>query len=183
MNGALEALIAGGYGLASALVPVVNAEAFAVLAGTRGDHLAFAILGLAIGQTTGKLLLFESARRASGPLARWHARRLGRGQELRQARRLGRRPRSQRAAARLERAAARAARWAQPIRRWLSRRRSALPTVLVSAVTGIPPLAAVSLAAGTGDLRRWEFAAPCLLGRCLRFALLALPVALAVHGH
>lgn len=176
MNGALEALIAGGYGLASALVPVVNAEAFAVLAGTRGDHLAFAILGLAIGQTTGKLLLFESARRASGPLARWHARRLGRG-------RLGRRPRSQRAAARLERAAARAARWAQPIRRWLSRRRSALPTVLVSAVTGIPPLAAVSLAAGTGDLRRWEFAAPCLLGRCLRFALLALPVALAVHGH
>ncbi|GIH12069.1 VTT domain-containing protein [Rugosimonospora africana] len=156
MSGLLEAVIALGYGFASAVVPLVNAEAFAVVAGTHGSHVAVAVLGLALGQTAGKLLLFESARRATGRLAR----------------RIARGPRS-------ARAAARASRWAGSIRRWLSRRRTGLPTVFVSAATGIPPLAAVSLAAGTADLRRCEFAAACLLGRVIRFAILALPLALA----
>jgi len=123
------------------------------------DHVvqlvAFAVLGLALGQTAGKLLLLESTRRPSGPLGRW----------------IVRRPRS-------GRVTAPAARWAAPIRRWLSRRRTALPTVLVSATTGIPPSAMVSLAAGTAGLRRWEFATMCLLGRLIRFAVLALPAAL-----
>jgi membrane protein YqaA with SNARE-associated domain len=154
VNCLLDALVASGYGLASAVVPLVNAEAFAVLAGTHG-HVAFAVLGLALGQTAGKLLLLESTRRASGPLGQWIARR-----------------------PRFGRVTARAARWAAPVRRWLSRRRTALPTVLVSATTGIPPLAMVSLAAGTAGLRRWEFAAMCLLGRLIRFAVLALPAAL-----
>jgi membrane protein YqaA with SNARE-associated domain len=156
VNCLLEALVASGYGLASAVVPLVNAEAFAVLAGTRGGHVAFIVLGLALGQTAGKLLLLESTRRASGPLGRW----------------IARRPRS-------GSVTARAARWAVPIRRWLSRRGTALPTVLVSATTGIPPLAMVSLAAGTAGLRRWEFVTVCLLGRLIRFAALALPAALA----
>ncbi|WP_345630604.1 VTT domain-containing protein [Rugosimonospora acidiphila] len=156
MSSLLEALIALGYGLASALVPLINAEAFAVVAGARGSHAAVIVLGLALGQTAGKLLLFESARRATGGLAQ----------------RIARRSRS-------GRVTARAARWADPIRRWLSRRRTGLPTVLVSAAIGIPPLAAVSLAAGTAGLRRREFAAVCLLGRAIRFTILALPTALA----
>jgi membrane protein YqaA with SNARE-associated domain len=159
VNSLLEALIALGYGLASALVPLINAEAFAVIAGARGGHAWVAVLCLALGQTAGKLLLFESARRATGRLAARIARRL-----------------------RSDRITARAARWAGSIRRWLSRRRSGLPTVLVSATTGIPPLAAVSLAAGTAGLRRWEFATACLLGRTIRFAILALPTALAGHA-
>jgi membrane protein YqaA with SNARE-associated domain len=156
VNCLLEALVAAGYGLASALFPLVNAEAFAVLAGTRGSHVGSVVLGLALGQTAGKMLLFESTRRATGRLGR----------------RIARRPRS-------GRVAGRAARWADPVRRWLSRRRTGLPTVLVSAATGIPPLAMVSLAAGAASLRRSEFAAVCLLGRVIRFAALALPLALA----
>ncbi|WP_433317376.1 hypothetical protein ACQP0U_08875 [Micromonospora sp. CA-269861] len=155
MSGLAEAAVALGYGLASALVPVVNAEAYAVVAGQRGGHALVVVVALALGQTAGKLFLFESARRGSGRLARKVAQRKKSG-----------------------RAAARAARWTEPIRRWLSRRRTALPTVLVSAAAGVPPLAVVSLAAGTAGLRRWEFAAACLSGRVIRFALLVLPAVL-----
>ncbi|MEH0931342.1 hypothetical protein [Micromonospora sp. CPCC 205558] len=156
MSSLAEAALALGYGVASALVPVVNAEAYAVIAGHRGGHALVAVVALALGQTVGKLLLFESARRGSGRLARTLAQRRGSG-----------------------RAAGRAARWTEPIRRWLSRRRTALPTVLVSAAVGVPPLAVVSLAAGTAGLRRWEFAVACLSGRVIRFGLLVLPAALA----
>ncbi|WP_203711096.1 VTT domain-containing protein [Asanoa siamensis] len=156
MNGLAEATAGLGYGLASALVPVVNAEAYAVIAGRHGGHALVVVLALALGQTAGKLLLFESARRGTGWLGRWFPRRSRSG-----------------------RAAARAARWAGPIRRWLSRRRTGLPTVFVSAAVGIPPLAVVSFAAGTAGLRRWEFAGACLAGRGIRFAVLALPAMLA----
>lgn len=154
MSGLIEAVSGLGYGLASALIPLVNAEAYAVVAGRHGGHTLVVVFALALGQTVGKLLLFESARGGTGWLARRFARR----------RRSGR-------------AAARTARWAEPIRRWLSSRRTGLPTVFVSAAVGIPPLALVSLAAGTAGLRRWEFAGACLLGRVIRFALFALPAA------
>ncbi|MET8258685.1 hypothetical protein ACFYPG_17840 [Micromonospora sp. NPDC005553] len=156
MSSLVEAVVALGYGVASALVPIVNAEAYAVVAGQRGGHALVAVLALALGQTAGKLLLFESARRGSGRLALKIAKRAKSG-----------------------RAATRAARWTEPIRRWLSRRRTALPTVLASAAVGVPPLAVVSLAAGTAGLRRWEFAVACLSGRVIRFALLVLPAVLA----
>lgn len=156
MSGLAEAAAGLGYGLASALVPVVNAEAYAVVAGHRGGHALVAVLALSLGQTAGKLILFESARRGSGRLARKFGKQSGSG-----------------------RTAARAARWTGPIRRWLSRRRTALPTVLVSAAVGVPPLALVSFAAGTAGLRHWEFAVACLLGRVIRFAALVLPATLA----
>ncbi|WP_405425813.1 VTT domain-containing protein [Micromonospora sp. NBC_00617] len=156
MSSLAEAVVALGYGLASALVPVVNAEAYVVVAGHRGGPVVVAVLALALGQTAGKLLLFESARRGTGRLARRLGRHSGSG-----------------------RTAARAARWTGPIRRWLSRRRTAVPTVLVSAAVGVPPLAVVSVAAGTVGLRRWEFAVACLVGRVIRFALLVLPATLA----
>jgi membrane protein YqaA with SNARE-associated domain len=156
VNHLFEALAALGYGFASALVPIVNAEAYAVVAGHRGGHAAIVVVALALGQTAGKLLLFEAARRGTGRLSRL----------LRRHNRSGR-------------AAARAARWGERIRRWLSRRRTGLPTVLLSAAVGLPPLALVSIAAGTAGLRHWEFAAVCLLGRAIRFAVLALPAAVA----
>ncbi|KAB1928154.1 hypothetical protein F8271_29195, partial [Micromonospora sp. ALFpr18c] len=119
-------------------------------------YAVIAVLALAVGQTAGKLLLFEAARRGGGRLAR----------------RLARRNQSRSVAARV-------ARWAEPVRRWLPHRRTGLPTVLLSAAVGVPPLALVSTAAGTAGLRHWEFAAACLLGRVVRFAILALPSALA----
>jgi membrane protein YqaA with SNARE-associated domain len=155
VTGLVEAMMTLGYGLASALIPVVNAEAYAVLAAHRTGHAVVVVVVLAFGQTAGKLLLFEAARRGTG----------------RSNQKLARRNRS-------GRAQARAARWAEPIRRWLSSRRTGLPTVFVSAAVGIPPLALVSLAAGTADLRHWEFATACFVGRLIRFAALALPTAL-----
>ena len=55
-----------------------------------------------------------------------------------------------------------------------------LPLVLASACVGLPPLAAVSLAAGASGQRRRDFGVACLCGRTARFALLALPAAWAL---
>src|SRR4029079_18120750 len=68
----LQAGLALVYGMVSALVPVVNAEAYAlVLSGRAHPALAVAVVvALAVGQTIGKLVLFEPSRRGSGALAR-----------------------------------------------------------------------------------------------------------------
>ena len=154
MTGPLEAALALVYGVVSALVPVVNAEAYAlVLAGRTQPTLAvLVVLALAAGQTVGKLVLFEAARRGSGRLERRFA----------------------------TRCEGRAARWADRIRDSLRSRRTGLPMVLASAALGVPPLAAVSLAAGAAGQRRWEFGMLCLVGRIARFALLVLPAVWAL---
>ena len=67
MTSLLVVLGALGAGVASALLPLVNAEVYAALAATR-SHAWLAVglvLSLAAGQTTGKLVLFESARRGA----------------------------------------------------------------------------------------------------------------------
>jgi len=115
VTGLVEAMMTLGYGLASALIPVVNAEAYAVLAGHRTGHAVVVVVVLAFGQTAGKLLLFEAARRGTGRL----------NQKLARRNRLGR-------------AQAVAARWAEPLRRWLSSRRTGLPTVFVSPPPAYP---------------------------------------------
>ena len=155
MTDLLEPLLALVVGIASALLPLINAEAFALVAAGRA-HVAVAIVlvvALAIGQTIGKLVLFEAARRGSGRL---HARFARHGE------------------------GGRAARWAGRVRGWLTCRRTGVPTVLAAAAVGLPPLAVVSLAAGAAGQRRWEFGVLCLVGRTARFAVLALPVAFAV---
>jgi membrane protein YqaA with SNARE-associated domain len=141
-------LLAVAYGAASALVPVVNAELYAVAAAGR-SHPTTAValvVALALGQTAGKLVLFEAARRGS---ARFTRKRPSRA-------------------------------WARRISDALRSRRTAVPLVLTAAGLGVPPLAAVSLAAGAAGQRRWEFGALCLLGRVARFGVLALPVAFAL---
>lgn len=135
-------------GLASALLPFVNAEALAAGASRANkDLLPIMVVGLAAGQTIGKLTLFELARRGASRLAaRPH------------------RPHVPR----------------RPISRIASRQitglqtaSSRIPVVAVSAVTGLPPLAAVAVAAGTTKARRSGFAAACFVGRTFRFALIA----------
>lgn len=154
MTGPLEAGLALVYGIVSALVPVVSAEAYAlVLAGRTHPALAVpVVLALAVGQTIGKLVLFEAARRGSGALGHRFATRHG----------------------------GRTARWADRIRDCLGSRRTGLPLVFTSAALGLPPLAAVSLAAGASAQRRWEFGALCLVGRTARFAVLVLPAVWAL---
>jgi membrane protein YqaA with SNARE-associated domain len=135
-------------GLASALFPLVNAEAVAAGASrVHRDLLPVVVVALAAGQTLGKLTLFELAGRGSARLAR----------------RPHRRPNRVRPMSRF------ASRQATALRSASSR----LPVVAVSALTGFPPLAAVALAAGTTSTKRSGFAAACFTGRTLRFGLIA----------
>ena len=153
MSGLVESLLAVLVGAASALVPLVNAEVYALASAGRSAPATalLVVVALAAGQTLGKLVLFEAARRGSGRFTRRHA------------------PRSPRAA-----------RWSQRIGQALRSRRTGHPLVLASAVLGLPPLAAVSLAAGASGQRRWEFGVVCLVGRTARFAVLVLPAAWAL---
>jgi membrane protein YqaA with SNARE-associated domain len=147
MNGtvAVLSLLAG---LASALLPFVNAEALAAGASRANkDLLPVVVVGLAAGQTIGKLTLFELAGRGATRLARRGHRRHARARAISRI--------AARHATRLQTAS------------------SKLPVVAVSALTGLPPLAAVAVAAGTTHTNRSGFAAACFAGRTIRFALIA----------
>jgi membrane protein YqaA with SNARE-associated domain len=147
MNGAL-AVLSLLAGLVSALLPFVNAEALAAGASKASrDHLRVVVVALAAGQTIGKLVLFEVASRGAKRLAtRSHRRSI--------------RPRTISRIATRHMAGLQAA-------------SSRLPVVAISALTGLPPLAAVAVAAGTTQINRTGFAAACFVGRTLRFALIA----------
>lgn len=155
MNWIGEAALAIVIGVVSALLPLVNAEAYVLIAVARTNvatSMAVA-LALAVGQTMGKLLLFEAARRGKGRL---HARLSRHGEGG-------------------------AERWRGRVCSLMTRRRTGLPTVLVSASVGLPPLALVSLVAGASQQKRCEFGAVCLVGRTARFVALAIPAALALR--
>jgi membrane protein YqaA with SNARE-associated domain len=129
------------------VVPVVNAEALAAGASRSTDLMPVVVVGLAAGQTIGKLMLFEAARHGSARYAgRSHTSLTGTWTVPR----IVGRP-----VATLQVASSR------------------LPVVAVSALTGLPPLAAVAVAAGTTQVKRRGFAATCLVGRTLRLALIA----------
>ena len=127
------------------MLPVVNAEAVVAAAGA-GLPLWTALVtavAVAVGQTIGKVLLFEAARR---------------GRQLRH--RTGHTTRALRP-------------WQQKLVDRLSGRWAARGTVLASAGLGLPPLALVSIAAGVAGTRRLDFAACCLVGRIARFLVVA----------
>jgi membrane protein YqaA with SNARE-associated domain len=154
MNWLAESGLAALVGVASALLPIVNAEAYVLLAAARthGVMAVAVVLAVAIGQTIGKLVLFGAARRGSGRL---HTRLCRRGE-------------------------GRAARWHDRVCGLMTRRRTGLPTVMASAAVGLPPLALVSLVAGASTQRRWEFGTVCLIGRTVRFAALTVPTVYAL---
>ncbi len=154
MNPLSETSLGILVGVVSALLPLVNAEAYVLIAAARTSAaltLGVAI-ALAVGQTVGKLVLFETARRGTGRL---HARLSRHG-------------------------GGRVERWRGRVCVLMTRRRTGLPTVLASATVGLPPLALVSLVAGASAQKRCEFGAVCLIGRTARFAALALPAVLAL---
>ena len=64
MNGLAEFGLAAAAGVVSALLPIVSAEAYALLAAARTHGLVAVavVFALAVGQTIGKLLLFGAAR-------------------------------------------------------------------------------------------------------------------------
>ena len=139
--------VAGIFAVAivSAFVPLVSIELALVVAaatGTSGRLLVAQVLVAATGQMIGKSCFFLGGRLAFTRWTKREKRRRSRGGQ------------------RLEWLVARAAR----------QRAAAAITILVSAVTGLPPFAVVSALAGAWRLRLPSFLVLGVAGRSARFA-------------
>jgi membrane protein YqaA with SNARE-associated domain len=144
-----------GFGTVSAVVPVVNAEAYVIASQLSAVIGPIPIaIGVAIGQTVGKLLLFFGVRQGKELPFIKHRR------EARQQRPVG--P----ARARFRAAIAK-------LLDLVGQERWGLPIVLVAAIVGIPPLYAVALLAGATTMSPVWFGLTVLVGRLCRFLLVA----------
>ncbi|MGI3782233.1 MAG: hypothetical protein ACRYG2_15840 [Janthinobacterium lividum] len=150
-----ELLTSFGYGVLSALIPLVNAESYVVVSGISSiGRAAPVVLGVALGQTLGKVLLFLGVRRGKQfPFIRRERARFRQGTAGPARRKLSRAVAS--------------------LLRLVGDRRWGLPIVLLAAVTGLPPLYAVALLGGATRMRIGWFAVAVLLGRTARFVLVA----------
>lgn len=151
----LAFLTSVGYGVASAIFPVVNAEAYVIVSQVSAVIGALPIaIGIGIGQTIGKLALFYSVRA---------------GKDSRFVRHRRQRVRTKpKGPVRLRFDAAIG--W---LLRLVGTKRWGLPIVLVAAIFGIPPLYAVALLAGATKMRASLFGLMVLIGRITRFVLIA----------
>jgi membrane protein YqaA with SNARE-associated domain len=144
-----------GFGTLSAVVPVANAEAY--VAANQLVHAAgplAVVIGVAVGQTLGKVLLFYGVRRGKDTSVVRHRRAALRAHPVGPAR----------------------ARFRVAVRALLElvgRKRWGLPITFVAAVVGLPPLYAVALLAGATRMRLLYFGGVVLVGRLLRFVLVA----------
>lgn len=159
----LALLTSVGFGMLSAIVPVINAEAYVVASQVTAVAGAVPVaIGVAVGQTAGKVTMFYGVRL---------------GREL---------PRvaAKRAARQAEPAGPRLRRWRAFLDRLLQLvgdPRWGLPITFLAAAFGIPPLYAVALLAGATTMNGVAFTLVVLSGRVLRFVLLASGVDWAVH--
>lgn len=133
-----------GVGVVSAVLPLVNIEAYLVALGTTTTLSSLWLVAVAAGagQTLGKIAWYEVARRSlSWP---WVERKLGK-------------PGAQ----------ARRERWHTRLaaRPWLSG-----AVLFASATVGLPPLLIMAVVAGQLELSRTGFVVIVLVGRTLRFA-------------
>ena len=143
-----------GYGVLSAVVPVVNAEAYVVASQVSRVAGPVAVaLGLAVGQTIGKVLLFYGVRRGKAVSTARHRDDRTRTRTVGPAR-------------------ARLRVVVQTLLDLVGQKRWGLPITLVAAVVGLPPLYAVALLAGATQMRVVYFAAVVLAGRATRFVLM-----------
>jgi membrane protein YqaA with SNARE-associated domain len=144
-----------GFGVVSAIIPIVNAEAYIIASQMSAVAGPIPIaIGIAIGQTIGKLLLFFGVREGKELSFVKHRR------EMRKHRPVG--P----TRARLRAAAAK-------LLDLVGQERWGLPIVLVAAVIGFPPLYAVALLAGATTMRALWFGITVFIGRLARFLLVA----------
>ena len=159
----LALLTSIGFGVLSSIVPVINAEAYVVASQVTAIAGAVPIaVGVGIGQTIGKIAMFYGVRR---------------GREL---------PAVQRK--RAERLAKPVGPKMQKWRAFVARllelvgdARWGLPITFLAAFVGLPPLYAVALLAGATRMNGFWFAVIVLVGRILRFVLIALGIDWAVQ--
>ena len=157
-----QTLLATGFGVASAVIPVLSAEAYVLGAGVSGalDPVT-AALGISLGQTVGKIGMFLAVRYRPGYSAR-RQQREPKGVDLETLR--GRLVHRYRAAS-------------KRLLDALSDHRYGVPVTLLSSFTGLPPLYAVALLAGASRMGVTGFGIAVFVGRAARFVLLAVGVA------
>jgi membrane protein YqaA with SNARE-associated domain len=144
-----------GFGTVSAVVPIVNAEAYIIASQMSAVMGPIPIaIGIAIGQTLGKLLLFLGVRQGKELPFIKHR------QEVRNQSPVG-----------PTRARFRA--FMAKLLDLVGQERWGLPIVLVAAIVGIPPLYAVALLAGATTMSPVWFGLTVLVGRLCRFLLVA----------
>jgi membrane protein YqaA with SNARE-associated domain len=144
-----------GFGAVSAVIPIVNAEAYIIASQMSAVAGPIPIaIGIAIGQTIGKLLLFFGVRQGKELSFVKHRR------EIRKQRPVG--PTQ----ARVRAAGAK-------LLDLVGQERWGLPIVLIAAIIGFPPLYAVALLAGATTMSPVWFGLTVLVGRLCRFLLVA----------
>lgn len=141
----MEVLATFAYCLASSVVWVLNAEAYLLVVATRMDTPTVLLaLAASSGQVAGKMLFYLLGRGAVR--STW-----------------------------LQRKAVTKGRFVEWMRRlseWCAEHPTrAFAVVAVSAVVGLPPIAATSVLAGTLRMRWWVFALTAWAGRFVRFLL------------
>ncbi|MGW1347185.1 hypothetical protein ACWCOV_39450 [Kribbella sp. NPDC002412] len=157
-----ELALAIGFGIGSAIVPVMNAEAYVLGVGVSGalDPVVAAI-GVSVGQTIGKVAMFLAVRYRPG----YAARKVKEPKAVNLTTRWGR-----------------FVQWNRDVSKRLldamSDRRWGIPVTLLSASVGIPPLYGVALIGGASRMGVITFSLSVLIGRSARFILLALGVSL-----
>ncbi|MET7818633.1 hypothetical protein OHQ88_10410 [Micromonospora zamorensis] len=158
----IAVLAAAAVGLLSAFLPFTPAEPYliAAVATTGAPSVALGVAAAA-GQTAGKVLIFLAARGAIH--SSWLQGRLSR-----------RTPAVREPAGRLATMLARPKAAGARLVEVMERPRQATGMLLVSAITGFPPLLAASVYLGRTPMRPTAFAVTCLLGRTIRFVTIAL---------
>jgi membrane protein YqaA with SNARE-associated domain len=155
-----QAVLAVGFGIGSAVIPVLNAEAYIAGVGVSGllDPVVAAV-GVSVGQTLGKVAMFVAVRHRPGYAAR-----------------KDKEPR----AVDLSTRRGRLVQWNRDVSKRLldalSTPRWGIPVTLLSALVGIPPLYGVALIAGASRMRLITFSLSVLAGRSARFVVLAVGV-------
>jgi len=164
-------------GAVSAVTPFLPVEAYVIgLAVAQSQTVAVSgAVAAAVGQTVGKVVLFYTARGAatSSWLQRLRDRGAKEAAEITAAEQAGEEP----PGGPVKRAL-------RPVGRWLKRvnavgirllsGRWGPGVVLLSGAVGIPPLLAIAFYAGTSKMNIRAFVVACLLGRTVRFVVLAL---------
>jgi membrane protein YqaA with SNARE-associated domain len=164
-------------GAVSAVTPFLPVEAYVL--GLSVTHSSTAAVGgavaAAVGQTAGKLVLFTAARSAGQ--SRWISRLRGRGAKAAAevaAADARDDPLPPDASRRTLRRVGAGIRRADAAGIGLLSGRAGTGVVLVSGAVGLPPLLAIAFYAGTSTMRVRGFLVACLVGRTIRFVVLAL---------
>ncbi|MET9275339.1 hypothetical protein [Kribbella sp. NPDC003557] len=157
-----QLVLAVGFGIGSAVVPFLNAEAYVLGVGvTHTLNPVVAAVGVAVGQTIGKVAMFLAVRYRPGYAAR-----------------KTKEPRAVDLDTRWGRFVQRNRDLSKRLLDAMSDSRWGMPVTLLSAFVGIPPLYGVALIGGASRMRTAVFTVAVLLGRGARFVLLALGVSL-----